>query len=312
MKDTFSTYHPFLNMFYFVGTIGITVFVTHPVLLAISFVTGIAYSFLLKGVKHTLKFNLCFSIPTMVIVALMNPMFNHYGVTIIGYLPTGNPFTLESCVYGLIMALMLACTLIWFSCYTEVMTSDKFIYLFGKIIPALSLVLSMCLRFVPRFSRQMKVISDGQKCIGRSTSNGSLVKRVKHGITIFSILVTWALENAVETADSMKCRGYGEKGRTAFSIYHFDKRDSFCLIFMVASLGLTLFGASRGYAFARFDPKIVVEGIPLTPGSALVFGAYFVFCLMPVVMELFDQMMWSVRRKDINRQNIGGYRLWEV
>ena len=48
MKDTFSTYHPVLNMFYFVGTIGITVFVTHPVLLAISFLTGIAYSFLLK------------------------------------------------------------------------------------------------------------------------------------------------------------------------------------------------------------------------------------------------------------------------
>lgn len=312
MKDTFSTYHPLLNMLYFVGTIGITVFVTHPVLLAISFISGISYSFLLKGVKHTLKFNLCFAIPTMVIVALMNPMFNHYGVTILGYLPSGNPFTLESCVYGLIMALMLACTLIWFSCYTEVMTSDKFIYLFGKIIPALSLVLSMCLRFVPRFSRQMKVISDGQKCIGRSTNNGSLVKRVKHGITIFSILVTWALENAVETADSMKCRGYGEKGRTAFSIYRFDKRDSICLLFMIASFGLTIFGASRGYAFSQFNPIIVIKGIPLTPGSALVFGSYFIFCLMPVALELFDRQMWRIRRRDISKQNIGGYRLWEV
>lgn len=312
MKDTFSTYHPFLNMFYFVGTLGVTVFVTHPVLLVISFLSGIAYSFLLKGVKHTLKFNLCFSIPTMVIVALMNPIFNHYGVTILGYLPTGNPFTLESCVYGLVMAMMLACTLIWFSCYTEVMTSDKFIYLFGKVIPALSLVLSMCLRFVPRFSRQMKVISDGQKCIGRSTNNGSVVKRAKHGITIFSILVTWALENAVETADSMKCRGYGEKGRTAFSIYRFDKRDRICLIFMILAFGLTLFGASQGYAAAQYDPRIIVKGVPLTPGSALVFGAYLVFCLMPVAMELFDRQMWKIRREKIEKQTIGGYRLWEV
>ena len=312
MKDTFSTYHPFLNMFYFVGTIGVTVFVTHPVLLAISLVTGIAYSFLLKGVKHTLKFNLCFSIPTMVIVALMNPMFNHYGVTILGYLPTGNPFTLESCVYGLIMAIMLACTLIWFSCYTEVMTSDKFIYLFGKIIPALSLVLSMCLRFVPRFSRQMKIISDGQKCIGRSTNNGSVVKRVKHGITIFSILVTWALENAVETADSMKCRGYGEKGRTAFSIYRFDKRDKICLGFMILSLGVTLYGALQGYAAAQYDPRIIVKGLPLTPGSAIVFCGYLIFCLMPVVMELFDRQMWKIRRNAVEKQTIGGYRLWEV
>ena len=38
MKDTFSTFHPILNMLYFVGTIGVTVFVTHPVLLGISFV----------------------------------------------------------------------------------------------------------------------------------------------------------------------------------------------------------------------------------------------------------------------------------
>lgn len=49
MKDTFSTYHPLLNMLYFVGVIGVTVFVVHPVILAISLFGGIAYSVLLKG-----------------------------------------------------------------------------------------------------------------------------------------------------------------------------------------------------------------------------------------------------------------------
>lgn len=312
MKDTFSNYHPLLNLLYFVGTIGITVFVTHPVLLGISFFTGIAYSALLKGIWPTVKFNLVFAIPSMVIVSLINPLFNHYGVTILGYLYNGNPFTLESCVYGVVMALMLACTLIWFSCYTEVMTSDKFIYLFGRIIPALSLVLSMCLRFVPRFVRQMGVISDGQKCIGRSIDNGSLIKRAKHGITIFSILITWALENAIETADSMKCRGYGEKGRTAFSIYHFDKRDGICLLFMEAAYGLTLYGAKEGYAFASYNPRIVINGLPLTRGSFLVFFSYGIFCLMPTAMELFDRQMWKMRRRNVKNETTGGYRLWEV
>ena len=76
MKDTFSTYHPLLNMLYFDGVIGVTVFVVHPVILAISLFGGIAYSVLLKGWKKTVKFNLIFSIPMMLIVALMNPMFN--------------------------------------------------------------------------------------------------------------------------------------------------------------------------------------------------------------------------------------------
>ena len=312
MKDTFSTYHPILNLLYFLGTIGLTVFVTHPVLLGISFLTAVIYSCQLRGVAKTVKFSLVFAVPMMVIVALINPMFNHYGVTILGYLYNGNPFTLESIVYGFVMALMLVCTLLWFNCYTEVMTTDKFIYLFGKIIPAMSLVLSMCLRFVPRFMKQLGVISDGQKCVGRSASNGSVVKKVKHGITIFSILITWALENAVETADSMKCRGYGEKGRTAFSLYHFDGRDRTCLIFMILTYGMTLYGAVNGYTYASFNPKIVIEGLPLTAGSLLVFLSYTMFCLMPVAMEIYDRQMWKWRRKNIEKEAIGGFRLWEV
>lgn len=94
MKDTFSTYHPFLNLMYFLGVLGITMFVTHPVLLGISFVTAVVYSCLLKGIGRTIKFNLVFAIPSMVIVALINPLFNHYGVTVIGYLHNGNPFNL--------------------------------------------------------------------------------------------------------------------------------------------------------------------------------------------------------------------------
>lgn len=312
MKDTFSTYHPAINMLYFVGVIGVTMFVTHPVILGISLICGLCYCAMLKGWKKTIKNNIILTLPIMIIAMAVNPLFNHYGVTVLGYLSNGNPFTLESCVYGLIMALMLAGVITWFSCYTEVMTSDKFIYLFGRIIPALSLVLSMALRFVPRFTRQAGVIANGQKCVGRSTSNGSILKRVRHGITIFSILVTWALENAVDTADSMKCRGYGEKGRTAFSIFRFDKRDAACLGIMVLTFGMVLFGASQGYTFSRYNPKIVVEGWPLTPGSALVFGSYLLFCLLPVILEAADRQMWKQRRKQADGAMTGGYRLWET
>lgn len=289
-----------------------TMFVVHPVILAISFICAVAYSVVLKGWKKTVKFNLLFSLPMMIIVALINPMFNHYGVTIIGYLHNGNPFTLESCVYGLVMAVMLVCTLVWFSCYTVVMTSDKFIYLFGRIIPALSLVLSMCLRFVPKFIKESSVISDGQKCVGRSVENGSLIKRAKHGITIFSILVTWSLENAIETSDSMKCRGYGEKGRTAFSLYHFDKRDFLCLIFMIITFGAAIWGFSKGYAFCSYNPRIVVKGVPFTAGSLLVFAAFLLFSIMPAAMEILDRRMWKARRGQVESASPAGYRLWEV
>ncbi len=312
MSDTFSTYHPSLNMLFFVGVLGVTMFVTHPIILGISLVSAISYATLLKGWRRTLRNNLIFTLPVMIIAAAFNPLFNHYGVTILGYLPNGNPFTLESCVYGLVMAFLLAAVITWFSCYTDVMTSDKFIYLFGRLIPALSLVLSMALRFVPHFARQAGVIADGQKCVGRSTSNGNIFARIKHGITIFSILVTWALENAIETADSMKCRGYGEKGRTAFAIFRFDRRDGYCLAGMVLTFSIVLFGASRGYVFSRYNPKILVEGWPLTPASFCVFGAFLIFCMLPVILELASRYMWKRRREMADGSLIRSYRLWEL
>ncbi len=66
-----------------------------------------------------------------------NPAFNHEGATILAYLPSGNPLTLEFIVYGLSAAVMMASVILWFSCYNAVMTSDKFVYLFGRVIPAL-------------------------------------------------------------------------------------------------------------------------------------------------------------------------------
>ena len=79
---------------------------------------------------------------------------------------------------------------LWFSSYNEVMTSDKFVYLFGRVIPALSLVLSMALRFIPKFKAQMQVVSEAQACIGRDTKNGSVFQRVGNAVKIFSIMVT--------------------------------------------------------------------------------------------------------------------------
>ena len=86
-------------------------------------------------------------------------------MTVITYLGTGNPLTLESILYGLAAAAMLVTVIGWFSCYNAVMTSDKFIYLFGRIIPSLSLLFSMVLRFVPRFKAQLKTVSAAQRCI---------------------------------------------------------------------------------------------------------------------------------------------------
>ena len=271
----------------------------HPVCLLISLISALFYSRYLNGGKAT-RFHLRFILPMMIMAALINPAFSHEGVTILCYLPTGNPLTLESIIYGIAAAAMLAAVMCWFSCYTAVMTSDKFVYLFGRVIPALSLVLSMTLRFVPRLRAQARVISNAQRCVGRDVSDGSIIERARHGMTILSILTTWSLENAVETADSMRSRGYGLPGRTAFSIYKIEKRDRQALLFLGACAAVIIGGSLAGGLYWRYYPSIRGGDMPWL--GIVLFAFYAALCLMPVIINRAADRRWAAITKSAGKE----------
>lgn len=289
-RDAFSSCHPVINFLYFLLVLLVTMFCLHPAILAVSLAGGVVYAVWLNG-RRAVRFSLAVLLPMMLLTLVVNPAFNHQGATILTYLPTGNPLTLESILYGISAAAMLAAVISWFSCYTAVMTSDKFVYLFGRVIPALSLVLSMTLRFVPKFKAQLHVVSQARQSVGRDVSNGGLLRRVRNAVTIFSIMVTWALENAIETADSMKSRGYGLPGRTAFSIYRFDKRDKMILLWL-CFCGLVLgWGVLTGGLFWRYYPTL--KGGPLTVLTVCMMFCWAGLCLTPVVIDIHADRVWK-------------------
>ncbi|MWV47183.1 energy-coupling factor transporter transmembrane protein EcfT [Paenibacillus sp. HJL G12] len=290
MRDVFSTYHPVVNFAYFTAMLLFSMIFMHPVFQVIALISALAYSVLLKG-KSAVKFHTLYMLPLLLFMAVINPAFNHAGVTILFYLKSGNPVTLESILFGAAAACMFVTVIVWFSCYNAVMTSDKFIYLFGKILPSLSLIFSMVLRFVPRYITQMKVISSAQKCIGRDISQGNVVQRARNGIKILSIMTTWALENAIETADSMKSRGYGLRGRTSYSIFRLDRRDRIMLALMSTFIAFVLIGAVMGENTIRFFPSVKMSGI--TPMSIAVYTAYFLLCMVPVLVTIVEGIKWK-------------------
>ncbi|MDR2615627.1 MAG: energy-coupling factor transporter transmembrane protein EcfT, partial [Oscillospiraceae bacterium] len=139
-RDTFSGYHPIVNFTYFALVIAFSMVFTSPYCLVSSLICAFSYSVYLNG-RRALRFSLAYMLPMLIFAALFNPAFNHEGATILTYLPSGNPLTLESIVYGAASAAMLVTVISWFSCFNAVITSDKFVYLFGRVIPALSLIL---------------------------------------------------------------------------------------------------------------------------------------------------------------------------
>ncbi len=290
MRDSFSTYHPLVNFLYFALVLLFSMCLMHPICLAISLGSGIYYALHLNG-KKQMKFGLRYLLPMMIVAAIVNPAFNHQGITILTYLPSGNPLTLESMVYGVAAAAMMAAVVIWFSCYSAVMTSDKFVYLFGRIIPALSLVLSMTLRFVPKFKGQLQTVQQSQQAIGRDSSQGSLLHRMRLGITVLSIMVTWSLENAIETADSMKSRGYGLPNRTAFSIYVLEERDRIALIWLIFCGCYMAAGWAIGALRYQYYP--VMTGAPMAPFTLSFQAIYLALCTTPMMLNWKEARTWN-------------------
>ena len=295
-RDAFSGYHPTVCFLYFTLVLMLSMCLMHPVYLAISLTGALAYDVYLKG-KKAVRFAVMGLLPMTVIAALVNPAFNHEGQTMLTYLPSGNPLTLESILYGVAAAVMLASVVLWFSSYNEIMTSDKFVYLFGRMIPALSLVLSMALRFIPKFKAQMQTVSEAQACIGRDTKNGSVFRRVGNAIKIFSIMVTWSLENAIETADSMRSRGYGLPGRTAFSIYRFDDRDKTALAWLIFCGAYLISGWLAGGMYFRYYPT--VKTALWTPLTISFMCVYLALVLTPVILDRREDRQWNSLQSNI-------------
>ena len=278
----FKNYHPLVNFIYFAAVITFGMFIMHPAFLAVSLL-GSVFNLLILRRGSTLKFVL----PLILVSAIMNPLFNHEGISILAYFPNGNPFTLESVWYGFAAGMMIASVICWFSCMSAVMTSDKIIYLFGRIIPALSLIFSMALRFIPEFTLQIKRASAARP----ATENKKLIPKMRRGITVLSAAVTWALENSVDTADSMKARGYGLAGRTSFSIFKFSHRDVFLLVFITLLIIYILTGIFTGGTYFRYFPSVKCAGISL--GSVSLVAAYFLLCVMPCIIEFWEAKKWK-------------------
>ncbi len=290
----FSLYHPSVLFAYFIGVALLTLLTRQPFLLAFSLLGAILFAAMLESKKAVLV-SMGFYGPMFLLIAAVNPLFSHNGVTPLFFL-NDNPVTLEAILYGAAIAGMIISILYWCRCYNSVMSSDKFIYLFGKTIPKLSLILAMALRFVPLFLIQIKKIHRTQKTMGLYATT-SVVDRLRGRLRVFSAIITWSVENAVDTAASMRARGYGLPGRTNFSLFRFRLRD----FVMLGLLGLLFAWTAREFmkgtlAFA-FYPRI--SEIKLSGYALAGYGGVLALMLIPFLIEVKENMRWNYFRSKI-------------
>lgn len=273
--------HPILNILYFGIIICITMFSNHPIVLFQSFITALFYSVLLNG-KKAMRFNIFLIFPVILITTLFNALSVHNGVTVL-FCINGSNITLEAVAFGIVQGIMLAGNVIWFMCFSTIVTEDKFIYLFGRKAPVVALTISMILRFIPMFKNRFHEISIAQRCMGKKKSKNIFHIMRQFGKEI-SILLTWSLEASVESADSMEARGYGLAGRTSFHLFKMSKKE-YCFLVLILILGVfCIAGCTLDYTNIDYYPKIMFPQ----------------FSIMHICFNIaFFLLMWSVIIIDI-------------
>lgn len=292
LHDRFQKMHPRVLCLYFAGVLLVSMLTLHPVFLGVSLAAALGTHVLLRGGRATGRM-LCGILPAMLLIVGMNLLFQHAGVTLLWYLPNGNPVTREAILYGTATAGMFAATVLWAACYQEVVTAEKFWDLLRGKLPAFSQLWVLALRFVPRFHRRMRRVAAAQAQIGRGTEAGSPRLRLQNGARVFSIAMTWALEDGIVTADSMRSRGYGAGPRSRFFRYRWSGRERAMFWGLLLLLGSVLAAALCGAMRAVYYPAIRFAVSPMLYVGGACYGA---FCAFPLLLAGRERIRWRKLR----------------
>lgn len=285
--------HPVVLLAYFVSILAVAMFSADPWMTACVLMGGLLFSVMLE--KRRFGKSALWYVALFAAVTLSNPLFSHRGATVL-FLMNDTAITGEALLYGVYLGELLVATFCWFRCFNAVMSTDKLLFLFGKLSPKLSLLLSAALRFVPMLTQQAAKIREAQTAMGLYATNTWLDK-LKGTARVYSALITWAMERAIDTGSSMKARGYGLRGRSHYALYRFRRSDAVLLFGILLLDAVVAVALATGQAAVTFYPMVVTAPMTVGYGSALV--AVAVLSVLPFMLEVKEGLQWMYYRSKI-------------
>ena len=290
----FSEFHPAALLTYFLSVLIVAMFVSNPIISLLALAGASLFCLTLTD-RQEKKRDSRFYILLFFLITVTNPLFSHSGATPLFFI-NGSAVTLEAVFCGAQIALMMISVMLWCKAYSFVMTEDKFVFIFGRAAPKISLVLSAALRYVPMLKRRAREIKRSQKAIGLYSSAGRF-DRVRSSLRVFSSLISQSLESAVETSRFMKAQGYGEKKRTFYHEFRFGVQDLVLLLISVASLSTVIIAGEFHKLDFFFYPSL--SGAELSPAAAAAYAAFGIISFLPFIVEIFNELCWKYSRSKI-------------
>lgn len=292
MLKSFSSFHPSVLLLYYASIIVVTLCTMNPIVIGCSIFGSLLFFIVINPFRLIIKEFAFYSL-VFLLIAIINLLFVHNGESILFFM-NDNPITFEAGMFGIALACMIISIVFWSKSYSEILSTDKIIFLFSKVIPRLAIFISILFRIVPMFKKQLFKVNQAQKALGFYTSD-SMTDRLLGGIRVFKSTLIWVVEHVFSKSDSMKARGYGLKGRTNFSIFKWQKQDILLLI-CILMLYLVFIGALQTFYFYYYP---VIAELEVSFVTFLQYIGVFLLMVIPSIIEIKENLQWRFLRSRI-------------
>ena len=274
--DSFAGRHPVVILGYYVIALMLILLIGHPLLFALTAGMMFMYRFLQAGGRQSLR-SLLYSIGTFLLCLIINPLFNHRGVTLV--LRFGDMrITREAILYGGHMALLLLASLFLFACFSHVMTAEKIMTLTGKRLPSFSMLFTMILRTVPKVRHDFHSMTE---------LHGNRPK-------VWSALLGVVMEDSVERSIAMKHKRYGKKERSHYFEIKLEAQDLLLMVCLSGMLGYFVWRIMTGTPSVRYFPSIHIDAI-----SRWEWCLYLFYMGLPVWLWGKEECKWFLWKRKI-------------
>jgi energy-coupling factor transport system permease protein len=281
--------HPAVLLLYYAGGIAFGMLLFHPVILLSGWAACLVVNWHLDGGRQWRRWCLPM-LPVIVVLMVVNPLVSHRGRSVWFYIGDA-PITLESVAYGATLALFMLGTLTLFVSWRMVLTEHKFLFLFARWSPKFALLVMMAMGLIPRLRRRLHELMLIQRTRGVSVTEGTFAQRARSGVRLVGLLLSWSLDDALQTADAMQARGYGSGARSVYTVYRFGRRDGWTAAGLLAifAAGFSLWWS--GYGYLDIYPRL--GSLALGAGDAGTLAAYVAYLLLPLIWEWRDRRAWQ-------------------
>jgi energy-coupling factor transport system permease protein len=150
-----------------------------------------------------------FGVTVVAFSTVYNALLTHFGDTVLVTLPralplVGGPVTLEAAAFGATRGLALWALFAVVAVLNDVVSPYELVRLTPRFLRSAGLVISIMLAFVPQTIKSLRQVHEAQAI------RGHRLRGVRDLTALLVPLMTDSLEKAVQLAEAMEARGYGQ------------------------------------------------------------------------------------------------------